>query len=36
MNVSPTKQSAAAVPEKGAETITSLPDLTTTGAGAPL
>ena len=36
MNVSPTKQSAAAVPEKGAQTITSLPDLTTTGAGEPL
>jgi quercetin dioxygenase-like cupin family protein len=36
MNVSPTERSVAAIPEKGTETITLLPDLTTTGADEPL
>jgi quercetin dioxygenase-like cupin family protein len=36
MNVSPANALEAASSEKGAETITSLPDLTTTGAGEPL
>ena len=36
MKVSPPTRPAAASSEKGAETITSLPDLTTTGAGEHL